>query len=649
MSILIKKLLLFGILLGCFGIWSQSIMAQKYKEAPMLAKMVQAGKLPPVAERLPENPLVVTPHERIGKYGGTWHQGMRTIADWGLVNRQSTHHDGLLRWKLDMSGWKPNIAHKLDINSDATEFTFHLRKGMKWSDGAPFTADDIMFWAEDLVSNKEYGLKYAPSEKFQAGGKTFKATKIDDYTVKLSFESSYAIFPLLLCIGESGQEPMRYPKHILSKYHPRYNKTNLDALVKEAGVTTWPELLGIKGGYYNSHSNTSDPRYDPAFPVVGPYKIEVGPQQSTERLIYNRNPYYWKVDTAGNQLPYIDHHEYTIFNDADAVALAAANGQIDFQWRHLNHPKYRPLIVENMKKGGYRLIPTKYTYANEAGIKLNLNHKDKVKREIFQNKKFRMGLSHAIDRQAIIDTVFAGVGTAANITPLPGSGHYRESMANQYTEYSEDLANKFLDEAGYSKRDSNGIRLGPDGKPIRISFETIADFNDQGELISTNWRAVGIDAQFNEIERSLHATQIFANEHDVVIWTADGGTRGDLYLNPRVYIPMDPFGSEHATRWALWNQNKNAPEAQEPPAEVKMMYKLYSDFTAAGSQEEQKRLMDEILDIVEETFHVMGTMIPNPTITLAKENFRNVPESLILGWSYPSDSPVGVEQFFIDN
>ena len=627
-----------------------AIYAKSYGEAPMLAKMVKNGKLPNVNNRLPLDPLVVTPHERIGKYGGTWRQGMKTIADWGLVNRQATHHDGLLRWKLDMSGWKPNLARKLEINSDATEFTFHLRKGVKWSDGAPFSADDIMFWAEDLVGNKEYGLKYAPSDKFQAAGKVFKATKIDDYTVKLTFARSYGIFPLMLCIGESGQEPHRYPKHILSKYHPRYNKTNLDQLVKEAGVSTWPELMGIKGGYYNSHGSTADPRYNPEFPTVGPYQISTGPQTSTERLIYTRNPYYWKVDTAGNQLPYIDYHEYTIFNDADAVTLAAANGQIDYQWRHLFAPKYRPLIVENMKKGDYRLVPTKFTYANEAAIKLNLNHKDLVKREIFQNKKFRAGLSHAIDRQAIIDTVYAGVGTAANISPLKGSGHYRESMANQYIEYNVDLANKFLDQAGYSKRNSNGIRLGPDGKPIRISFETISgELADVGELVSTNWRAVGVDSQFKEIERSLHSTQIFANEHDLVLWNGDGGTRGDLYLNPRIYIPNSPFESEHATRWALWNQNKDAPEAQEPPAEVKKMYDLYRDFTAAGSQAEQKRIMDELLDIVEETFHVMGIMFPNPTITLAKNNFRNVPKTLILGWSYPSDSPVGVEQFFFDN
>jgi peptide/nickel transport system substrate-binding protein len=620
----------------------------KYNEAPMLAKLVQEGKLPPVEQRLPENPLIVTPVERVGKYGGTWRSGMRTIADLGLVNREATHHDGLVRWKIDMSGWQPNVAHKVDINKTATEYTFHLRKGIKWSDGMPFTADDVMFWAEDLVGNKEYGLKYAPSDRFKAGGETFRAYKIDDYTVKLTFDKSYGLFLLNMCTGEANGEPIRYPKHVLKKYHPRYNKTNLDQLIAEAGVGSWPELMGIKGGYFNSHGSTADPRYDPNFPVILPYKIKIGPQQTTTALLYERNPYYWKVDTAGNQLPYIDYQEYTLYNDADAIALAAANGQIDFEWRHLYAPKYRPLIVGSQQKGDYRIIPTKFTYANDVAIKLNLNHKSATKRQVFQNKKFRIGLSHAIDRQAIINTIYAGVGEPANICPLRGSGFYRESMAKQYTEYNVDLANKFLDEAGYSRRDSRGFRLGPDNKPIRIAFQVIGIYVDVGEQIANNWKAVGIDVHFSEIERSHHATQIFANEHDIVLWSGDGGTRGDLYLNPRIYLPTSPFESEHATRWALWNQNPDAPEAMEPPADVKRQFELYDQFKAAATEQEQVRLMTEILKISEEQFHVMGVLFPPLTITIAKNNFRNVPKTLINSWAYPSDSPVGVEQFFFD-
>ena len=279
---------------------------------------------------------------------------------------------------------------------------------------------------------------------------------------------------------------------------------------------------------------------------------------------------------------------------------------------HLNAPKFRPLIVDNRDKGDYRIIPTDFTYANEVAIKLNLTHPDPVKREVFQNKDFRIGLSHAIDRQAIIDTVYSGVGEIANISPLRSSGLYTDEMAKQYTEYSVDLANNYLDDAGYADRDGSGIRLGPDGKPIRIAFEVIADFVDAGELIANNWRAVGVDAQFSEVERSLHMTQIFANEHDVVLWSGDGGTRGDLFLNPRIYLPTSPFESEHATRWALWYDNPDAPEAMVPPASVQRQYELYDDFNAASTQEEQERLMREILAITADDFHVIGVDVPDP-------------------------------------
>ena len=406
-----------GVLALVIGLAAVPLWAD-YQEAPMLAARVASGDLPPVEERLPDDPLVITPVERIGKYGGTWRQGMRTIADLGLVNRQATHHDGLVRWKIDMTGWVLNAANRIEVNSDATEYTFYLRPGMKWSDGAPFTADDVLFWAEDLVANEEYGLKYAPSKRFMAGGQPFSAEKIDDTTVRINFSQAQRPVPAAL-VHRRGQRragplPQALPGAVPSPVqHLQPGRPGRRGGGHELAGTDGHQGRILQLARLHPPTRATIRRSRSSAPTSSPSARSRPPTA----LLYERNPYYWKVDTAGNQLPYIDFQEYTLYEDQDAVALAAANGQIDMEWRHLNAPKFRPLIVDNRDKGDYRIIPTDFTYANEIAIKLNLTHPDPVKREVFQNKNFRIGLSHAIDRQAIIDTVYSGVGEVANISP----------------------------------------------------------------------------------------------------------------------------------------------------------------------------------------------------------------------------------------
>ena len=614
-------------------------------EAPMLAELVSQGKLPSLEERLPEEPKVVTPADSVGKYGGTLRFGMRGSADFGLVNRSRPNYEGLFRWKPDMSDWEPNVAHRIDINEDASEYTFHLRKGMKWSDGHPFTADDILFWAEDLLNNPDYAKKYPAWQYYKAQGKVLTAEKIDDYTVVLKFAGPNALFPMVMCHFVASAEPTRYPKHYLRQFHPKYNQANLEELMAAENVSTWPELMGIKGGFTNSQGVAADPRHHPELPHLFPWSVV---EHTATGLRYERNPYYWKVDPEGNQLPYIDYQHYRIFDDEQALVLAAANGEIDFQERHLSKVKHRPVLAENRERGNYHFIPAKSIQANAAVIMLNLTHKDEVLREIFQNKKFRIGLSHAIDRQAIIDSVWVGVGEPSQVVPHRDSGFYSETMATQYLEHDVDLANRFLDEAGYAERDAGGWRLGPDGKPIRFVFEAIEfrDLGDVAELVTQHWRKVGIDVRYSLIERALHTKKIRANEFDLVIWVGPGGAAGDIYLDPRRYFPSDVFQAEHGTRWALWNDDPNADTAMEPPEDVKEQFRLWDQLKGTIDVGERTDLLKRVLKISEEQFHVMGIAPPSPKIVLSKNTLRNTPELMLLGWSYPHPAPTNLEQYY---
>lgn len=270
------------------------------KEAPQFAAMVEAGDLPPLAERLPLNPAVVEPVESLGEYGGIWRTALVGGQDnaW-LIRTLSYEH--LIRWKPDWSGIEPNIAESFEANSEATEFTFRLREGMKWSDGAPFTADDLVFGYQDIITNEEYQAGNPISNWLKGGdGQHPVIEKIDDYTVVYKFSAPHGLF-LQHIATPSGAGLSRFPKHYCSQFHPDYNTENLDELIAEAEATDWVNLMQLNCG--GVPGTPYDARYqNPDFPVLWAWDIVDAYGEGTQ-VIAERNPYYWKVDTEGRQLP----------------------------------------------------------------------------------------------------------------------------------------------------------------------------------------------------------------------------------------------------------------------------------------------------------------------------------------------------------
>jgi peptide/nickel transport system substrate-binding protein len=618
------------------------------KEAPMLAEMVQAGTLPPLEERLPSNPLVVEPVESLGQYGGTWRNGLRGGADNAWLVR-TIGYDFLVRWDPNWEEVIPNLAESFESNADATEYTFKLREGVKWSDGEPFTADDIVFWYEAVIADEEYEAIHPVESWLLTGEDPVVVEKVDDYTVKFIFTSPNGLF-LQRLATPSGAQPTRYAEHYCSQFHAKYNTENLDELVAENEATDWVNLFELKCGNiegtpYDSIWYNADQPSLYAWDIVTPYG------GNNTQVVAERNPYYWKVDPEGRQLPYIDRITSEIGEDVQVLVLRAMNGEIDMQDRHIASLDNKAVFADNMETGDYSFFETIPSSMNTNAIALNLTHKDPVMREIFQNKDFRIALSHAINRQEIIDVVYVGQGEPYQLAPRPTSPFYNERLAKQYTEYDPDLANEILDGI-YPEMNADGIRLGPDGNPIAFNVEIDATQLDRinvMELVRGYWEAVGIQANIVSEDRSLLYTRKDGNEHDAAVWSGDGGL--DVILEPRWYFPFSQE-SWYAQAWVTYYNNPSGEGAltapEEPPVETKRQMELYDQIKASGDPAEQAELMNEILEIAADQFYAIGISLNPPGYGIVKNNFHNVPSPHPNAWLYPQPGPVNPPQFWIE-
>ncbi len=634
---------IFGLLLILSIATTAAQDGPNYGEAPMLASLVESGELPPAAERLPFDLLVITPDDRIGDYGGEWRSAMVGGLDHIWMIRLMAY-ENLVRFTPDWSGVMANAAASFSANAEATEFTFELREGLRWSDGAPFTADDVTFWYDDVLMNED--LTPTVATWLVSGGEPLTVEKIDDYTVKFSFSTPNGLF-LQNLASILGCGPTSYPRHYLEPFHINYAE-DIDTLIAESGASDWVELFQSKGGVEPCFWTNTSFWQSTEVPTMHAWRLTSTYGGASGRVVAERNPYYFKVDPEGNQLPYIDRMIFDQLEDRETILLQVLNGDIDMMARHFNSAANRPIVYDNRAKGDYYTYGIVSENTNYTALAINLTHPDPVKREIYQNKHFRIGLSHAINRQEIIDIVYLGQGEPQQIAPLPGSPFYDEEFAKQYTEYSVDLANAHLDQGGYSERDEEGYRLGPDGNRISIVVEAGDLFGygwpDVLELIQGYWQTVGIDMDIRIIDRSLLVTRKINNEHDATIWGASGGL--DVFLTPIWYFPSDPVESAYAPLWTKWYFDPETGE--EPPEAAQRQMQLFDQIKGTGDLEVQSELMSELLAIAKDQFYVMGINSLTPSYGIAKNNFRNVPATSVGSWKFPWPAPINTTLFFIE-
>ncbi|MBI1777453.1 MAG: ABC transporter substrate-binding protein [Proteobacteria bacterium] len=625
--------------LAAYSMLGRSALAQQgAKEAPDLAKLVQDKKLPPLAERLPKSPMVVTPWEKQGVYGGQIRRGLRGGQDHNGILRL-VGNMGLTRWNLEFTEPLPNVAERWDVNADASEYVFHLRAGMKWSDGHPFTADDIVFVFEDLLTNTE--LYKSVTSIFVINGQTCKVTKVSDTAVKFAFAGPYGLL-LEQLATPLGQHPTLFPKHYCSQFHPKYNP-KIAELVKAANVSDWSQLFRLKCGDIEIPTRWGNPDK----PVMDPWVIEEPYQGGATRVTMKRNPYFWQVDAAGNQLPYVDRLLFTIYQDVETLMLDAVAGKLDIQERQIDSLANKPTLAAAAAKGNFRLFETISAASQQMSIYPNITHKDPALRAMFSNKEFRQALSLGINRAEIIDIVYLGQSQPWQTGPRPDHPWYHEKLAKQLTEHKVDEANAILDRLGYNKRDSQKFRLRPDGQKVFFGIDVItalyADQTDALELIKRHWADIGIDVKINAIDRSLYYTRGDNNDHDMAVWPGPGGL--DIMLDPRDYFAQHTQGTRYALPWAQW-YTSGGKDGQEPPESQKRRMKLYDEARSTADLKKRGQLMKEVFDLAADAFEMFGVGLAVNSFGIANNRLRNVPAKMANSWPYPHPAPALPQQFF---
>jgi peptide/nickel transport system substrate-binding protein len=597
-------------------------------EAPSFETLSESGHLPPVEERLPIDPLVVVPPDQMGPYGGTWRRCGTGPQDVGIFHHRFAY-DGLVRWDPLVREVIPNLAVSWEVTDGGRTFTFQLRRGVRWSDGSLFTAHDILFWYDDVVQNTD--LTPVVPVEYRVGGEMMKLDLLDDYRIRFRFAAPNGLFLMRLASGR-GYEMAEYPAHYLKQYHPRHKPLELlEAAARERGFDNWNKLFEDVRNYRTI-----------GMPRLWPWVMSQPPP--ARPVVFERNPYYWKVDPEGRQLPYINRVTFEIY-DPETINLKAINGELGMQSRHIQFNNY-PLFKENQERGGYRVFEWTSGQGGTNVILPNHNHRDPAMRELIADRRFRIALSHAINRQEINEVGFFGMGEPRQMSPPPTSPYYSSDYAYAYTTYDPNESKRLLDEMGLTKRDLSGTRLLPDGRPLKLDVEVtaIAGRTSIIEMVAQNWRAIGIDAQVKEMARQLWVFRKRGAMHDVGVW---GGSDEHLpILEPRWFVPID-LVAYHAPKYGIWYSSRGR-QGDEPPPAMRKAMGLLRKIEETVDEKEHLRLFEGIVDLNRHHLWVIGLVGDIPTIGVVKKSFRNVPEVAVAGWSPRFPGNTAVECYAID-
>ena len=614
----------------------------RYQEAPVLTELVARGELPPVDERLPTEPALLEPLESVGQYGGTLYVHATSNAPWGDLQEETERGSYLGRFRFDRLEVEGHLAKDFQQAEDGTSITIFLREGAKWSDGAPFTADDILFMYEDMHWHDQV-------ETWMWLPQARRAIKIDDHTVRLETDVPYPVLTLKMAEPAGGDWHSYYPKHYLEKWHIRYNP-DANALAKEEGFDSWDEAF--------RHHFWWNPRQDMDFPTMQPWVLT---QSNTTNKVHERNPYYWKVDSLGQQLPYVDR-VVTDIVDSETYHLKIISGSSDVAFVNTLFENYS-LYKQNEQSGGYRVVLLPGNKGADVGFSINQNHPDPVKGNVYGDVRFRQAISLAIDRDDLNNAIFFGLAVPRQFTILSSASYYKPEWGEAYAQFDPDRANRLLDAVGLDKRDRQGFRVGADGK----TFEVVVEYGVGGEasdpsrsleLIKEYWQNVGLKVLLKQWESGYFGERQADPEHEIMFMAEQKKEVRHFMVEREAWTAARMWGPLWHV-WLLADANiKDGSRTladyggtlpgEEPPAHVKQLFQYGEDRiqTELGSPE-YRELSQKIYDWHAQQLVHIGAVGMAPAVYIAKDNIGNVPREFYTGIGGSIDLNITADQLFL--
>jgi len=622
-----------------------------FQENPDIAalngKIRGNGDLPALADRMPSEPLVMAPYDATGKYGGTL-DVLSNATEAGTSDFLSVRHVNLVRYSDDLQTIVPNVAKGWEWNADFTQLTFFLRKGHKWSDGHPFTADDVKYWYDNTALNPKIIEK--PKDYVLVGGERMTVDVVDPQTVRFNLPAPKP--GLLVHFANSFAQGFQ-PKHFLGQFDPELN-ADADKMAQAAGFENGYKV--IQAYFGNSDwTDTPSPLLNspdkvaklPA-DVIPTLESHIYVTDTTEGRHLVANPYFHQVDTAGNQLPYISEQDEVYINDNEVRILKLVNAEADYKSQSLQLAS-APLLLENQEKGNYTIdLRPEVTIA---AFGFNVTHQDMEKRKVFGDLRFRQAMSIAINRDELNEVAFFGLGKPkqyVGFSPLPE--FVDSKWESHMIGFDVEKAKSLLDEVGMKDTDGDGLRELPNGEKLvlNLQFATQGVAGQVVELIGQHWTNVGIQSTVKEVTPDEYRSAQSSNALDVSMWRKSQPL-GIVLGNNELWVPPfeNYFGNRSGMLWAEWVDSKGA-NGVEPPAYVKELISDINAFqSAAAGSDDSKMLGERMVKNMVENLLFIGT-VQAPAPVYHRNALKNFADFKTHSYEYYRTYPYRAPQWYLD-